>query len=155
MKRHSVSAYVHVRCDTPLPLYTSVHILNDPPPFPQLLTYLMDGVFLNQKTNKNILTLYSLKYKHLQKKLFTKKQMVVLHEINISGSSINQTPNRTISVILCSGATFVKKNSRLGPRLVSFDIVCLHLLTFHFLEPYPSKDILTLMVFLQYSLSFI
>ena len=37
----------------PLPLYTS-HILDDPPPLLQLLTYLMDGLFLNQKTNKNI-----------------------------------------------------------------------------------------------------
>ena len=30
MKRDSVSAYVHMRRDTPLPLYTPVHILDDP-----------------------------------------------------------------------------------------------------------------------------
>ena len=34
MKRDSVSAYVHMKCDTPLPLYSSVNILDDPPPFP-------------------------------------------------------------------------------------------------------------------------
>ena len=39
------------------------------------------------------------------------------------------------------GATFVKKNSCLVTRIVSFDTACLHLLTFRVLEPYPSKDI--------------
>ena len=36
MKRDSVSAYVHMRHDTPLPVYAPVHILDDilPPPFP-------------------------------------------------------------------------------------------------------------------------
>ena len=46
-----------------------------------------------------------------------------------------------MSVILCTGATFVKKNSCLVARIVSFDTVDLHLLTFRILEPYPSKDI--------------
>ena len=77
MKRDSVSAYVHMRRDTPLPLYAPVHIFNDPPPFPQLRTYLMDALFLNQKTNKNIRISYSMKYKHSKKKIFTKKYMVV------------------------------------------------------------------------------
>ena len=36
---------------TPLPLYAPVHILDDPPPFPQLRTYLMHGLFLDQKNN--------------------------------------------------------------------------------------------------------
>ena len=31
------------------------------------------------------------------------------HSINIPGSSINQKPNSAVSVILCTGATFVKK----------------------------------------------
>ena len=35
-------------------------------------------------------------------------------------------------VMLCTGATFVKKNSYLVARIVSFDSI---------LEPYPSKDI--------------
>ena len=74
--------------------------------------------------------------------------MVVQDEINIPGSSINQKPNSTMSVMLCTGATFVKKNSCLVARIVSFDTVGLHLLTFRILEPYPSKDILTLMVLL-------
>ena len=53
-----------------------------------------------------------------------------------------------MSVMLCTGATFVKKNSCLVARIVSFDTVGLHLLTFRILEPYPSKDILTLMILL-------
>ena len=35
--------------------------------------------------------------------------MVVQDEINIQGSSVNQKPNNTMSVMLCPGATFVKK----------------------------------------------
>ena len=65
--------------------------------------------------------------------------MVVLDEIK--GSSINKKPNSTMSVMLCTRATFVKKNSCLVARIVPFDIVGLHLLTFRILEPYPSKDI--------------
>ena len=47
--------------------------------------------------------------------------------------------------MLCMGAIFVKKNSWLVARVVSFDTVVLHLLTFRILEPYPSKDFLTFM----------
>ena len=43
--------------------------------------------------------------------------------------------------MLCMGATFVKKNSCLVARVVSFDTVGLYLLTFGMLEPYLSKDI--------------
>ena len=50
-----------------------------------------------------------------------------------------------MSVMLCTGATFVKKNSCLVAGIVSFDTVGLHLLTFCILEPHPSKDIFTLM----------
>ena len=46
-----------------------------------------------------------------------------------------------MSVMLCTGATFVKKNSCLVARILSFHTVGLHLLTFLILEPYPSKDI--------------
>ena len=42
--------------------------------------------------------------------------------------------------MLCTGATFLKKNSCLVARIVSFDAAGLHLLTFRILEPYPSKD---------------
>ena len=65
MKRDSVSAYVHMRCDTPLSLYAPVHILDDFPPFLQLRKYLMDSLFLKQKRNKNIQIWYSRQYKHL------------------------------------------------------------------------------------------
>ena len=73
MKRDSVSAYVHMRCDTPLHLYAPVHILHEPPSFPLLRPSLTYGLFLNQETNKNIPISYSLKYKHSKKKSFTKK----------------------------------------------------------------------------------
>ena len=53
---------------------------------------------------------------------------------------INQKSNNTMSVMLCTGATFLKKNSYLVARIVSFDAAGLHPLTFRILEPYPSKD---------------
>ena len=46
-----------------------------------------------------------------------------------------------MSAMLCTGATFVKKNSCLVARIVPYYTVVLHLLTSHVLEPYPSKDI--------------
>ena len=117
-----------MRRDAPLPLYAPVHILDDPPPFLQLRTYLMDGLFLNQKTNNNIRISYSLKYKHSKKKyiLYEKK---------------NQKSNSTMSVMLRTGANFAKKISYLVARIVPQYTAGLHLLTFHILEPYPSKDI--------------
>ena len=74
--------------------------------------------------------------------------MVVKDEINILGNSINQKRNSTMSVMLCTGATFAKKNSCLVSRIVSFDTVGLHLLTFRILEPYRFKDVLTLIALL-------
>ena len=64
--------------------------------------------------------------------------MVVLDEIK--GSRSNKKPNSSTSVIHCTGATFVKKNSCLVAGIVPFDTVGLHLLTFGILEPFPSKD---------------
>ena len=58
--------------------------------------------------------------------------MVVLDEIK--GSSISKKPNSAMSVILCTGDTFVKKNSCLVARIAPFDTVGLHLLTFRILE---------------------
>ena len=46
--------------------------------------------------------------------------------------------------MLCTGAIFVKKNSCLVARIVSFDTVGLHLLTFRILEPCSLKGILIL-----------
>ena len=54
---------------------------------------------------------------------------------------MNQKNNYTISVMLCTGVTFVKKNSCLLARIVSFDTADLDLLPFRILEPYLSKDI--------------
>ena len=50
-----------------------------------------------------------------------------------------------MSAMLCTGAAFVKWNSCLVARIVSFETLGLHLLTFHILETYPTKDILILM----------
>ena len=46
-----------------------------------------------------------------------------------------------MSVILCTGATFVKQIPCLVAEIVSFDTVDLHLLTLRILDPYASKDI--------------
>ena len=43
-----------------------------------------------------------------------------MDEINIQDSSINKKSNNKMSVILFMGATFVKKNSCLIARIVSF-----------------------------------
>ena len=62
MKRDSVSAYVHIRRDTPSRSCTHFgwHLLS-----PQKLRrYVIDGPSLNQKTYKDIRILYSVKYKH-------------------------------------------------------------------------------------------
>ena len=56
----------------PPPVRTCTHF-GRPPSFPPLHTYLMDGLFLSQKTNENIQISYLLKYKHSKKKLFMKK----------------------------------------------------------------------------------
>ena len=53
----------------------------------------------------------------------------------------NKYSNITISVMSCTVATFVRKNSGLLARKVSFDTAGLHLLTSQTLEPYLSKDI--------------
>ena len=68
----SVSAYANMKRDTPIPLYVSVNILDDPLPFSWLRTYFMNGLFLNQKTN-NIRISYSLKYKYSKKNIFYEK----------------------------------------------------------------------------------
>ena len=44
-------------------------------------------------------------------------------------------------VMLCTGATFVKKNSCLVARIASFVTVGLHLVASRVLGAYPSKDI--------------
>ena len=43
--------------------------------------------------------------------------------------------------MLYTGANFVKKNSFVAARIVSFDTAGLDILTFHILELYPSTDI--------------
>ena len=46
-----------------------------------------------------------------------------------------------MSVMICKGAAFGRKNSSLVARIVSFDTASLHLLTFRILEREPTKDI--------------
>ena len=55
--------------NSPPPMRTCTHIEWLPPPFPQFRRYLMDGLFLNQRTNNNIRTSYLLEYKHSKKKI--------------------------------------------------------------------------------------
>ena len=43
--------------------------------------------------------------------------------------------------MLCTGAISAKKNSCLEARIVPYYTAGPHLLTFHILEPCPSKDI--------------
>ena len=45
-----------------------------------------------------------------------------------------------MSAMLCTGATFVDKNSSLVASIAPYYTAVLHLLTFHILEPYTSKD---------------
>ena len=59
----------------------------------------------------------------------------------LKGTSSNKKPNSSTSVMLCTGATFVMKNSRLVATIVPFDTIGLHLPTFRILESYPFKDI--------------
>ena len=74
MKRDSVSAYVRMKRDTPLPLQVVVRILDDPPPSPhQLRTYLIDDPFLNQRNYQDIRISYSLKYKRQKNKFLYEK----------------------------------------------------------------------------------
>ena len=51
-------------------------------------------------------------------------------------------PNSTMSVMLCTGVTFVRKTSYLVAKIVSYDTAGLHLLTFRILEPYHYYSIL-------------
>ena len=57
------------------PMRTCTHIEWLPPPFPQFRRYLMDGLFLNQRTNNNIRTSYLLEYKHSKKKILEEPYM--------------------------------------------------------------------------------
>ena len=51
----------------PPPVRSCTHFLMTPLSLHELRTYLIDGPFLNQKSYKDIQTLYSLKYKHSKK----------------------------------------------------------------------------------------
>ena len=106
-------------------LAAPVHILDDSPLFLQLQTYFMDGLFFNQKTNNNIQISYSLKYKH------SKKEYILYEKIKSKNQSYN------VSYALY-GNYFCKEKLLLSR---STSAAGLHLLTFHILEPYPSKVI--------------
>ena len=118
-----------MRRDTSLLLYAPIHILDDPPPFLEWRTFLMDGIFLNEKTNDNIRISYSPKYKHPKKEYILYKKKT------------KKKTSSKISVMLCTGANFAKKNSCLVAIIVPYYTAGLHLLTFHILEPYLFKDI--------------
>ena len=86
---HLVRTYLMANFSTLLPLYALAHIFDG---LPQLRTYLMDDLFLNQKTNNNIRISYSLKYKHSNKEnTFFKSYTCskTLHLISVTLSHIN------------------------------------------------------------------
>ena len=128
--------YLLMGFDSP-PLFTIMYPFWIPPPPPLIpRAYLTDGPFLNQKT------LYSLKYNHLKKQNYLRKnKWQESIQKNIQESSINQKSNNTMSVIVCMGNTFVNKNFCLVARIASLDTAGLDLLTFRILEPHTSKDI--------------
>ena len=66
---------------------------------------------------------------------------MVQDEINIQESSVHQKSNNTMSVILCTRATSVKKNSCLVVRIVLLNSLGLHLLALRILETHLYKDI--------------
>ena len=51
MAIHLVRTYLITNFSTPLTQYAPVHILDDFTQFPQLRTYLMDGLFFTKKIN--------------------------------------------------------------------------------------------------------
>ena len=51
MKRDNVSAYVHMKRDTHLPLYASVNILDDPRSI-SLVTHILNGWPISQSKDK-------------------------------------------------------------------------------------------------------
>ena len=92
---HLVRTYLMSDFSTPSPcMHLHTFWMNPlsplPPPFLQLCTLSIDGLFLNQKNKSDIRLPYSLQYKHSEKKFFTKKYAILQDEINIQGSSINQ-----------------------------------------------------------------
>ena len=74
---HLVRTYLTTDFSTPLSMCTPAYILDVTPPFPQLRTYLMDGLFLNRKINNNIRILCSLKKKTRKKIFFSSRAIPI------------------------------------------------------------------------------
>ena len=72
---HLVLTYLLTEFWTPRPPVRTWKRFGWTPPFPQLRTYLMDSLFLNQKINKNIRILYSLKYKYSKNNSLRKNKL--------------------------------------------------------------------------------
>ena len=77
---HLVRKYLVTDFSTPQYLYAPV----------QLRTYLMNGLFLNQKTNNNVRISFPLKYKHSKKNKFIEShpRPKILHLISVMISHI-------------------------------------------------------------------
>ena len=107
------------------------------PPSPhQMRPYITDCPFLKQETCKDIGIC-------IHWNIIIRKHKFLYEKINIQESSINQKSNKTMLVILCTWAAFIKIKSCQVTRIVSFDNTGLHLLFRRILEQYPSKDIET------------
>ena len=97
------------------------------------ISYLLNGWLISQpKINNNIRISYSLTYSH------SKKEHILYEKIN---GSVGW--NSTMSAMLCAlyRGYFCKEKLLLSSKNSSIYTVVLHLLTFHVLEPHPSKDI--------------
>ena len=72
-----------------------------------------------------------------------KKTLIIFLTRDIIYTERKMSVVLSMSVVLCTRATFVKKNSFLFDRIVSFYTAGLHLLTFCVFKyfPYLSKDI--------------
>ena len=64
------------------------------------------------------------------------------------GAVLIKNPIVQCQLSFVRGLLLQRKTPVLVGRIVSFDTVGLHLLSFRILEPYPSKNILTLMALL-------
>ena len=89
---HLVRTYLTVNLSTLLSMHAPAYILDVPPAFPQLHTYLMDALFLYQKIHNNIRISCSLKKTLEKTNNFFKSHThpeIFLHLISVTLSQIN------------------------------------------------------------------
>ena len=97
--------------DTPFPLYAPVHILYDLLPPHSPVAYVLNGWPISQPKDKwEHLNIAFTENVNIRKKILYGKINGSAECNNIQGSSINQKPNNTMSVILFTGATHINNS---------------------------------------------